>query len=132
MPRRVYDIRMRLFVSLLFLVTLSAQPPQDGAKQGKRAPSPPKNLKLLKPEEVRPMMGAFRAALGVECTFCHVQGAFDSDDNPKKEIARHMIAMTKEINAKFPDGKDHVACYTCHRGAATPLMAAPAAGPAGQ
>ena len=52
------------------------------------------------------MMGAFRTALGVQCTYCHVQGAFDSDENPKKEIARHMITMVREINAKFPDGKD--------------------------
>lgn len=78
------------------------------------------------------MMGAFRTALGVQCTYCHVQGAFDSDENPKKEIARHMITMMREINAKFPDGKEHVTCYTCHRGATEPAMEAPAAAPAAQ
>ena len=48
--------------------------------------------------------------------FCHVQGDFASDDNPKKETARMMLGMAREINAKFPDGKRHVSCYTCHRG----------------
>ena len=73
------------------------------------------------------MMGAFRTALGVQCTYCHVQGDFSSDENPKKEVARHMIVMMREINAKFPDGKEHVSCYTCHRGAEEPLTAPAAA-----
>jgi len=29
--------------------------------------------------------------------------------------------MVREIDARFPDGKDHVSCYTCHRGSPTPL-----------
>ncbi|MGD0365264.1 MAG: c-type cytochrome, partial [Bryobacteraceae bacterium] len=59
-------------------------------------------------------------ALGVRCDFCHVQGDFASDEKPHKEIARKMIVMAREINAKFPDGKMHVTCYTCHRGAEEP------------
>ena len=43
----------------------------------------------------------------------------------KKEIARRMITMVGEINAKFPDGKMHVSCYTCHRGETEPKMAPP-------
>jgi hypothetical protein len=72
-------------------------------------------------------MRAFAGALGVMCSYCHVQGDFASDDNPKKDIARMMISMAKDINAKFPDGKRHVSCYTCHRGAEEPLLAPPAA-----
>ena len=49
-----------------------------------------------------------------------------SDDNPKKNIARAMIRMAADINSKFPDGKAHVSCYTCHRGAEEPIMAPPA------
>ena len=110
---------MRLYLAaVLALVPLMAQPPQRPA---------PKNLKLLKAEEIRPMMGAFRAALGVQCTACHVQGDFASDDNPKKEMARKMIVMTREINSHFPDAKMHVTCYTCHRGATEPATAPPAA-----
>jgi photosynthetic reaction center cytochrome c subunit len=69
-------------------------------------------------------MQAFRGALGVQCTHCHVQGDFSSDENPKKETTRQMIALVKDINAKLPQGKG-VSCYTCHRGAVEPLRAIP-------
>src|SRR5436309_14871635 len=116
---------MRLLVSLLFVLSLSAQPPQDG-KAPRRPPPEPKNLKVLKipNTELIPTMRAFAGALGVQCQNCHVQGDFASDENPKKEIARHMISMAMEINSKFPDGKMHVSCFTCHRGEVTPKIAA--------
>jgi hypothetical protein len=119
---------MRLLVLSLALVmslTLSAQE--------KKGPSPfasPKNLKVLPTEGLQPAMAAYRAGLGVMCTYCHVQGDFASDENPKKNIARAMIRMANDINSKFPDGKAHVSCYTCHRGETEPKMAAPAAAPA--
>ena len=115
---------MRLLLVLLPLVTLSAQ-----EKQAKAPPPPPTNLKVLKVstgQEVGQIMRTFTVGLGVQCTYCHVQGNYASDENPKKEIARHMITMVQEINGKFPDGKEHVTCYTCHRGAAMPLTAPPA------
>jgi hypothetical protein len=87
------------------------------------------------------VMPGFRAALGVECNFCHVFGRDNErghaderqlDGNPKKLVARNMIGMLKEINAAlFPDGDVDivfaassivpeggraVTCYTCHRG----------------
>ena len=34
-----------------------------------------------------------------------------------------MIQMVMDINKQFGDGKEHVTCYTCHRGSATPLTA---------
>jgi len=86
---------------------------------------PPKNLKLLKPENLMETMQAFRVALGVRCDFCHVRGDFASDENPHKGIAREMILMTRQINTHFPDGKMHVGCYTCHRGAEEPAMHPP-------
>src|SRR6185503_9093 len=105
---------MRLVFSLALLmgITLCAQPPQEPQKKG---PPAPRNLKVLTPEQERPMMGQMRASLGVMCTHCHVQDRA-SDELPKKLIARNMMIMVKEINAKFPDGKEHVTCYTCHRG----------------
>jgi hypothetical protein len=124
----LYDLPMRLTISLLIVAAMSLFA-QD-APPPKKAPPVPKNLKLLQPSDIRPMMGAFRVALGVECVHCHVQGDFASDEKPQKEIGRHMIVMMREINAKFPDGKIHVTCYTCHRGATEPLTAAPPAPPA--
>ena len=120
---------MRLILAVVLLlvpVCLSAQ-----EKEGKKGPPPtPKNLKVLtgeSGEQVIMTMRAFRTALGVQCTFCHVQGDFASDDNPKKETARMMLTMARDVNAKFPDGKRHVSCYTCHRGATEPATEPPAA-----
>jgi hypothetical protein len=119
---------MRLTVSLfLLMLPLCAQPPQGGGQKGGPPPAP-KNLKILKPEEVRAAMGSYTRALGVTCDHCHVQGDRASDENPKKNTARMMIAMVKDINAKFPDAatKTYVTCYTCHNGKTTPLTAPPA------
>lgn len=103
----------------------SAPPPPPPPPHGGHTMPAPKNLKLLTPAELMPAMHSFRVALGVECTFCHVKGDFASDENPHKNIARMMITMARDINAKFPDGKTHVACYTCHRGSTEPLVAPP-------
>jgi len=116
---------MRFLIPILLLLPLCAQEPPAGA--GKKEMRPPKNLKILTPENLMPAMHAFTVALGQNCNYCHVQGDRASDENPKKNIARHMLELVHEINGKFPDGKMHVTCYTCHRGATEPLTAPPAA-----
>jgi len=77
--------------------------------------------------QVIQIMRNINPSLGVECVYCHVQGDFASDDNPKKETARMMLTMTREINGKFTDGQQHVTCYTCHRGSTEPARTPPAA-----
>lgn len=71
-------------------------------------------------------MQAFVEALGVadkgRCNYCHVEDRA-SDEKMQKLIARNMILMVRELNGRFPDGKQHVTCYTCHRGSTTPAMA---------
>src|SRR5579871_2691286 len=115
---------------VLSFVAISLCMAQDAAKQTKQ-PYVPKNLKVLKEgTNIRATMGGFARGLGVECSFCHAGRDMASDENPKKEIARHMITMVDEINGKFPDGKVHVTCYTCHRGETEPKMMAPDAKPA--
>ncbi|HEX4138514.1 MAG TPA: c-type cytochrome [Bryobacteraceae bacterium] len=105
---------------------LSAQEP-GGRGRGRGPAAPPKNLKVLPADaNLIPTMRAAAAGLGVMCTFCHVQDR-SSDEKPEKLTARMMFQMVNDINSKFPDGKVHVTCYTCHRGAEMPLMAAPAA-----
>jgi hypothetical protein len=116
----------------LFLCSISlfAQRGRGGGEQA-IPPGPPKNLKILPANvDIRQTMGAFRTALGVQCTYCHVQGDFASDNNPKKGVARNMLRIAADINANFPDGRMHVTCYTCHRGEAKPKMEAPAPGAA--
>jgi photosynthetic reaction center cytochrome c subunit len=122
------------FLATVLLLTGVAMFAQDAPKKGPGGPPQPhKNLKILKDDEVRPMMGAFRAALGQQCTFCHVQGPngpdFAADTNPKKDVARKMIKMVNDDNAMFADGKVHVTCYTCHRGKNMPETAPPPAAP---
>jgi len=116
---------MRFLATVLLIATaLVAQdaPKQDaGRKGGGRGP---RNLKVLKAEEERPVMGAMRGSLGVNCDYCHVQDRA-ADDNPKKLVARTMMEMVNNINGRFPDGKVHVTCYTCHRGKTTPDMTPP-------
>jgi hypothetical protein len=126
---------LRLIVPLLLAVCLSAQEPAaPQPAKPKRMPEP-KNLQVLKvgPGELIPLMRSYNAALGKQCTFCHVQGDFASDENRHKEQARRMITMTQEINTKLAPGADAkavVSCYTCHRGDEHPAVAAPAAPPA--
>ena len=114
----MYHNSMRFLLTLLLVVPLCAQ-----------ARPAPKNLKVLKipPADIRATMQSYRLALGVQCEFCHVKGDFASDENPKKDIARGMIVLAQDVNAKFPDGKEHVTCYTCHRGDQEPKMAPPPA-----
>ena len=111
-----------------------------GAQQRGPLP-PPKNLKVLTPDvNILKVMQDVNAALGVQCTYCHVQADFASDQNSKKEMARTMFAMLKQITLNFPDsgndflksrylpfpeGKQYVTCYTCHQGSITPASNLP-------
>jgi hypothetical protein len=124
----MYDVVMRCIVPVLaFLLPLCAQEkaPETRNTPKKQQPNPT-NLKVLKvatgPEIVQ-VMRTFTAGLGVQCIYCHVQGNFAADENPKKEVARQMIRMSQVINSNFPDGKMRVTCYTCHRGEAEPKTA---------
>ena len=92
---------MRLILTpLLALLPLWAQ--EAAPKQAKQEAPAPTNLKVLKVSsgaEVRQIMRTFTVGLGVQCVYCHVMGNFPSDENPKKEVARHMIQMAQKINA---------------------------------
>jgi tetratricopeptide (TPR) repeat protein len=72
-------------------------------------------------------MQSIARALGVSCSHCHVQGDFKSDANPKKVVARQMIAMTRELNATIQTATGKTAaqaakmhCVNCHRGMTVP------------
>jgi hypothetical protein len=128
-PKRAHGMmsHMRFFLPILlliFLCTLTMAQPQQG--QGKKGGAP-KNLKVLTPETYGPAMRTYTVALGQNCNYCHVQGDRASDENPKKDVARRMIQMVAQINSSFGDAKEHVTCYTCHRGATEPLTAPAAA-----
>jgi photosynthetic reaction center cytochrome c subunit len=118
--------------------TLYAQDPPVGVAAQGRAQRPPENLKVLPPvPNLRAEMQKIADSLGVECTFCHVQGNFPSDERREKLTARRMMEMVKNINAttfasRKPQEGDSplggpVTCYTCHRGAERPVSALPTA-----
>ena len=95
-------------------------PPQAA---GKKAEEQFKNIQVLKgvpAEQIFPTMQFITASLGVECDFCHVQGAFEKDDKKNKQTARKMMEMMIAINADNFDGHRAVTCNTCHRGNAMP------------
>jgi tetratricopeptide (TPR) repeat protein len=72
-------------------------------------------------------MQKFCQALGVTCEYCHTPPRGSGQAEPKKDVARAMMAMTREINAKIetatgkPSGEvTRVECMTCHHGVAIP------------
>ena len=114
---------------------------QTAPAAGGQQPPPLTNLKIYPKDIARPelitTMQGFVRQLGVQsqggCGYCHMGTApqfdFASDANPKKDVARRMILMSREITAKLPEvtGKQASAitalrCATCHRGMAVPKV----------
>jgi tetratricopeptide (TPR) repeat protein len=134
---RVSSSAVPAFAMILFLAAgAAAQTPAPAP-----APPPITNLQLYPKDIPRPQLVAtmqgFVQALGVQasggCGYCHVGTApqfdFASDANPKKNVARKMILMSREITAKLPEvtGKaaaevTGIRCATCHRGVAVPKL----------
>jgi len=78
------------------------------------------------PQNIMPLMQEIVQALGVQCEYCHSAPRGSGLPEPKKDIARQMIAMTREINTRVQTatGKTsdaaQVKCVTCHRGVTIP------------
>ena len=133
-------MRSFLAAGLMCVCALAVAVTKTSAQGGQAPaqPAPLQNLQVLPKEMTRPevtaLMRTFTAALGVQCTHCHVgtpQERF-KDDLPTKATARKMIKMVMAVNAD-PIGvkagePNKVTCYTCHRGALKPLTAPPAGG----
>ena len=113
-----------LLVVVLFTVLMSARaqnPPSDAPQTAAQSFKNVQVMKDVPAEEIIPAMQFISASLGVECTYCHVERAFEKDDKKEKKFARHMIEMTMNINKDNFEGKRWVTCYSCHRGAAKPV-----------
>jgi photosynthetic reaction center cytochrome c subunit len=129
-----------LMMCLLFVMAAVA------VTRARQNPIPEKftNLQTLPKDISRPdlvsMMRGFTSALGVRCEHCHVGEGNDlskfdfvSDARPAKLIARKMLLMNRAINGTLLEGvgtppapgSSKVTCFTCHRGARTPLTAPP-------
>jgi tetratricopeptide (TPR) repeat protein len=86
-----------------------------------------------RPPDLSQNMQAIAQALGVGCDYCHVAERGSGKPEPKKDIARAMMTMTRDINAKIKaaipaaeaepviaEPVIEVQCVTCHRGVPVP------------
>jgi len=99
-------MRKRLFVFLAGAGCLAAQGP---------------------PADIMPLMQEIVQGLGVQCEYCHSAPRGSGQPEPKKDIARQMIVMTRDLNTRVQTatGKPaaqaaQVKCVTCHRGVPIP------------
>lgn len=87
-----------------------------------------KNVQVLKGIPVNQFMdtmGFFAAAIGLNCTGCHVPESLQdwskfAEDVPRKRTARGMIRMVDAINKAQFGGRRMLTCWTCHRGTQAP------------
>ncbi len=87
-----------------------------------------KNVQVLKGipvNEFMDTMGFFSAAIGENCTGCHVAESLQdqskfAEDVPRKRRARQMILMVNNFNKIGFSGRRALTCWTCHRGTQAP------------
>ena len=79
------------------------------------------------PQNIMPLMQEIVQGLGVQCEYCHSAQRGSGLPEPKKDIARQMIAMTRELNTRVQTATGKAAaeaaqvkCVTCHRGVPIP------------
>ena len=92
--------------------------------KGKTAAEAYQNIQILKEipaNQLIPAMQFITYALGVECSYCHVEGALEKDDKKPKQAARKMMQMMAAINRDNFDSKQMVTCNSCHRGSPRPV-----------
>src|SRR5258708_5768758 len=86
------------------VVELPSLDPLPASSKEERAEQKFKNIQSFKglpSERVIKIMSAFKASLGVECTYCHLKDQFEKDDKPTKQTARKMIALVRDNSTKF-------------------------------
>ena len=71
------------------------------------------------------VMGFFTVGLGVPCSHCHVEGAWESEEKPAKQRAREMLALVGLTAKEYYAGNTPVNCGMCHRGQPRPARTAP-------
>jgi photosynthetic reaction center cytochrome c subunit len=101
--------------------TVRTASPEDASKSAEQAF---KNIQVLKGApavQLIPAMEFISSSLGVECSFCHVEGHFEKDDKKPKRTARSMMRMMFALNKNNFEDNREVTCYSCHRGLRDPI-----------
>lgn len=130
-----YVLGLLVIVGVLYAFTTKEKSEYTTIEQPKW-----ENLKVL-PQDIskdslKGLMKGYTKSLGVKCSYCHSPKKnnpkkldFPDDSKLEKKIARGMIEMTNDINARhfrpyYPDPKPtqvrDVKCIMCHRGNSNP------------
>ncbi len=137
--RRVWDrcsgvILALAALAVVWLAGITLTAPRAAAQQkGQMAEQVFKNIQVLKGipvDDFLGTMGIMSAAVGYDCSECHIGAGTDkvdwAADNPKKNTARRMVTMVANINKENFSGRQMVTCWSCHHGrdrpATTPAM----------
>jgi len=118
-------VLMALTLAAVLLTHAQAAPP---SMEGKTAEQFYKSIKVLNgvpADQVIESMHQIRAALGVNCEFCHEDPDRAADTKEAKETARQMMRMVMDINKNNFKGQQEVTCYSCHRGSTVPMTTVP-------
>ena len=132
--RRNFAGRLAVVALGLLAVAASVTAQEKPASDENWKPEKITNLKVLPkdttPEQIMTIMKEYAASLNVGCVACHKGkvdaplSTFDFADDGKenKDVTRSMIAMTRDLNTKYPEGLPNasekepaVTCATCHR-----------------
>jgi photosynthetic reaction center cytochrome c subunit len=121
---RACDVAICSLLLLCSMASFGQAPAPVVPSPDKKASEVFKNVEVLKDvpsDQLIPAMQFITSSLGVQCSYCHVENAFDKDDKKTKQTARKMMRMMLDIDATNFEGKQMVTCNTCHRGSPKPL-----------
>jgi len=126
---RAFLITTVIMASWVFATSFAtAQPPPPKSPTGTTSDQVFKNVQVLKGiplDDFLGTMGIMCAALGFDCSECHLGAGTEkvdwAADNPRKLLARRMVQMMAAINRENFDGRQMVTCWSCHRGRDRPL-----------
>jgi photosynthetic reaction center cytochrome c subunit len=118
---------MRLSVAAAVMVVLwlagGTAPKARAQAKSQKAEDTFKNVQVLKGISVDDFMGTMgimSAAVGFDCSECHIGAGTDkvdwAADSQKKIVARKMVTMVTAINRDNFGGRQMVTCWSCHHG----------------
>jgi hypothetical protein len=113
------DRMTRTLVIALVAVAIGAT--AASAQTVKKAEEVYKDIKVLNgmpSDQLNATMQFFEASLGVGCNFCHLDDR--TVNTERKDVARKMVQMVRDINKNTFEGNTEVTCYSCHRGQTGP------------
>lgn len=119
MHKRIKLVVVILFIGIVPLILTMRGSMQTVVLKKETAGEKFKNIKVLNDmpaDELGKVMNIMTSSLGVNCSFCHTGNDFAKDGNEHKVVARDMIKMTFDLNAKYFKGEQEVTCNTCHHG----------------